>query len=98
MSERRAVTKKLALEYERGSKARKGQILDQVCELNRWAPQSCMEGAEASLGVPGSQRAVGEAAALWGVGDNGVAVSLRGPGHPVWASCPRVVETTTLLP
>jgi hypothetical protein len=36
MSERRAVTKKLALEYGRGSKVRKGQILDQVCELNRW--------------------------------------------------------------
>jgi hypothetical protein len=36
MSERRAVTKKLVLEYGRGSKVRKGQILDQVCELNRW--------------------------------------------------------------
>ena len=36
MSERKAVTKKLALEYRRGDKARKGQILDQVCELNGW--------------------------------------------------------------
>jgi len=36
MSERKAVTKKLALEYGRGDKARKGQILDQVCELNGW--------------------------------------------------------------
>jgi hypothetical protein len=36
MSERRAVTKKLAVEYGQGSKARKGHILDQVCELNRW--------------------------------------------------------------
>ncbi|WP_167048206.1 DDE-type integrase/transposase/recombinase [Salinibacterium sp. ZJ454] len=36
MSERRAVTKKLALEYGRGDKSRKGQILDQVCELNGW--------------------------------------------------------------
>lgn len=36
MSERRAVTKKLALEYRRGDKARKGQILDQICELNGW--------------------------------------------------------------
>lgn len=36
MSERRAVTKKLALEYRRGEKARKGQILDQICELNGW--------------------------------------------------------------
>jgi len=36
MSQRKAVTKKLAVEYGRGSKARKGQILDQVCELNRW--------------------------------------------------------------
>lgn len=35
MSERRAVTKKLAVEYGRGSKMCKGQILDQVCELNR---------------------------------------------------------------
>src|SRR5660397_113630 len=36
MSERKAVTKKLALEYRRGNKARKGDILDQICELNRW--------------------------------------------------------------
>jgi len=36
MSERRAVTKKMAVEYGRGSKVRKGQILDQLCELNRW--------------------------------------------------------------
>lgn len=36
MSERRAVTKKLALEYRRGDKARKGRILDEVCELNGW--------------------------------------------------------------
>lgn len=36
MSERKAVTKKLALEYRRGDKARKGQILDQVCELSGW--------------------------------------------------------------
>ncbi|WP_404436629.1 integrase [Microbacterium aerolatum] len=36
MSERRAVTKKLALEYRRGDKVRKGQILDQICELNGW--------------------------------------------------------------
>src|SRR5660397_167341 len=36
MSERKAVTKKLVLEYRRGNKARKGEILDQICELNRW--------------------------------------------------------------
>lgn len=36
MSERKAVTKKLALDYRRGDRARKGQILDQVCELNGW--------------------------------------------------------------
>lgn len=36
MSQRQAVTKKLALEYGRGSKVCKGQILDQLCELNRW--------------------------------------------------------------
>jgi hypothetical protein len=36
MSERKAVTKKLALEYRRGDKARKGELLDQVCELNGW--------------------------------------------------------------
>ena len=36
MSERKAVTKKLALEYRRGNKARKGEILDQICELNGW--------------------------------------------------------------
>jgi len=36
MSQRKAVTKKLAVEYGRGSKVRKGQILDQLCELNRW--------------------------------------------------------------
>ena len=34
MSERKAVTKKLALEYRRDNKARKGEILDQVCELS----------------------------------------------------------------
>jgi len=36
MSQRKAVTKKLAVEYGRSSKVRKGQILDQICELNRW--------------------------------------------------------------
>jgi len=36
MSERKAVTKKLAFEYRRGDKARKGELLDQVCELNGW--------------------------------------------------------------
>lgn len=36
MSERKAVTKKLALDYRRGDRARKGQILDQVCDLNGW--------------------------------------------------------------
>jgi hypothetical protein len=35
-SERKAVTKKLALGYRRGNKARKGESLDQICELNRW--------------------------------------------------------------
>lgn len=36
ISERKAVAKRLALEYRRGDKALKGQILDQVCELNGW--------------------------------------------------------------
>jgi hypothetical protein len=36
MSERKAVTKKLALEYRRGNKALRGEILDQICELNGW--------------------------------------------------------------
>ena len=36
MSERKAVTKKLALEYRRGKKARKGELLDQVCAVNGW--------------------------------------------------------------
>lgn len=36
MSERKAVTKKFALDYRRGDRVRKGQILDQVCELNGW--------------------------------------------------------------
>ncbi|MEC5178941.1 hypothetical protein [Arthrobacter sp. CG_A4] len=36
MSQRKAVTKKLALEYRRASKAGKGLILDQVCGLNGW--------------------------------------------------------------
>ena len=36
MSERKAVTKKLALEYRRGGRARKGQILDELCRLTEW--------------------------------------------------------------
>ncbi len=36
MSERKAVTKKLALEYQRSDKARKGELLNQVCALNGW--------------------------------------------------------------
>jgi len=34
MSERKAVTKKLALEYRRSDKARKGELMNQVCALN----------------------------------------------------------------
>ena len=36
MSERRAVTKVLATEYRRASKARKGEILDQICAVTGW--------------------------------------------------------------
>ena len=36
MSECKAVTKRLALEYRKASKVGKGQILDQVCGLNGW--------------------------------------------------------------
>ena len=36
MSERKAVSKRLALEYRKASKVGKGQILDQVCGLNGW--------------------------------------------------------------
>ena len=36
MSERKAVTKKLALEYRRGGRACKGQILDELCRLTEW--------------------------------------------------------------
>ena len=36
MSERKVVTKKLALEYRRAGKARKGQILDELCRLTDW--------------------------------------------------------------
>ena len=36
MSERKAVTKKLALEYRKATRAVKGEILDQVCGLNSW--------------------------------------------------------------
>jgi hypothetical protein len=34
MSERKAVTKKLAFEYRRRDKACNGELLDQVCALN----------------------------------------------------------------
>jgi hypothetical protein len=36
MSERRAVTKVLATEYRRASKARKSEILDQICAVTGW--------------------------------------------------------------
>src|SRR4051794_28716226 len=36
MGERKAVTRKLALEYGTASKVRKGQILDQICQLTGW--------------------------------------------------------------
>lgn len=36
VTERKAATKKLALEYRRGDKTRKGQILDQIYKLNSW--------------------------------------------------------------
>ena len=36
MSERKAVTKKLALEYRRSDKAHKGELMNQVCALNGW--------------------------------------------------------------
>jgi hypothetical protein len=36
MSERKAVTKVLATEYRRASKARKGEILDQICAVTGW--------------------------------------------------------------
>ena len=36
MSELKAVTKKLALEYQRAGRARKGQIMDELCRLTEW--------------------------------------------------------------
>jgi hypothetical protein len=46
MSERKAVTKVLATEYRRASKARKGEILDQISAVKGVAPQSCPQGVE----------------------------------------------------
>lgn len=36
MSERKAVTKKLALSYQSADRATKSRILDQLVELNDW--------------------------------------------------------------
>jgi hypothetical protein len=36
MSERSAITKVLATKYRRASKARKGEILDQICAVTGW--------------------------------------------------------------
>ena len=54
MSERRAVTKVLATEYRRASKARKGEILDQICAVTGWHRNH----ARKSLGLVLTIRAV----------------------------------------
>lgn len=90
MSERKAVTKKLALDYRRGDRARKGQILDQVCELNGWHRAHARKALTQAL-VLKVEAPTTPAAALWGGGDQGVAVPLGGAGHAVRAAAGRGV-------
>jgi hypothetical protein len=51
MSERRAVMRKLALEYGRSTREGKGRILDQICELTGWHRNHARKALKLALGV-----------------------------------------------
>ena len=65
MSEPKAVTRKLALDCRRASRAGKGQILDQVCGLTGWHRNHARKSIQAGVGPQTSQAPVAETAALW---------------------------------
>src|SRR5665811_360938 len=82
MGERKAVMKRLALEYRKASKADNGQILDQICGLNGWHRNHARKALAQAL-VLKEVKAGPPASALWGGGDEGLAVLLGGSGHAV---------------
>src|SRR5680860_375556 len=79
MSERKAVTKKLALEYRRASKAGKGQLLEQVCGLTGWHRNHARKAFTQAL-VLTEVKSRPLRPPLYGEAVEGFAVPVGGPG------------------
>jgi hypothetical protein len=85
ISERRAVTKVLAKEYRHASRARKGEILDQICAVTGGIlimPQGAGSGPDHQ----GRAASPAEAAGLWWLRHRRAAVLLGRARHAVWAA------------